>query len=192
MSPGTNVTDSLLGSSDKLLGAGILGMNYNGQGGNQTYYGSNSYGFTSGALSDENLVLGFVSDSNGFSSDPTAFQSMSLTLDATNGANSFNKTYNFSTLSSLDSFLTDNVVTMIGSGSFNDLASTSVDLSYSLIADGKGGLGFDTVLGLSSGTTPPPVSATPEPASWTLFLTGGFITAFWWMRRKKSGVVTNV
>jgi hypothetical protein len=192
MNPGTNVTDTLLGSSDKLLGAGILGMNYNGKGESETYNGSIDYSLNLGAISGENLVLGFVSDNNGFLSDPLAFQSMSLTLDASNGSNSYDKTWNFSNLSTLDSILNDNVVTMIGSGSFNDLASTSVDLSYSLTADGPGRLGFDTVLGLSSGITPPPVSATPEPASWILFLTGGIITAFGWMRRKKSNAVTNV
>jgi hypothetical protein len=96
---------------------------------------------------------------------------MSLEFSWIDGGNSYDQTYNFTSLSAADAFLTDDVLDL---GLVTDPALT-FDLTYTLNAQDVGDYDFDFLVGLGSAQSSPDSSPTdtPEPASGALLLTAG-------------------
>ena len=176
MTPGPDVAATLLRPSSQLLGAGVLGANYNGAGEPESSTGSELFTFDS--FNSGELYAGFVSANDLFDANPPGFMSMTLTLDVADGGTLYDHVWSFDNLTSLDSFLTDKVLDL---GYATDPAMT-IGLSYDLTADGNGGLDF----GFAFATGVPPAS-TPLPGALPLFVSGlGALGLLGWRRRKKA------
>ena len=175
------VRAGLMSTGDSLLGAGVIGGNFIGTTGTaETYNGSAQFNLPSGSFPSTSLMLGMMADTNGFSSNPSGFGSMSFEVSWAAGGATYDRTYSFTTLAAANTFFTDNVLDL----GIVYASALTVNLAYTLTAQSAGSYDFDFLLGTSQSQF---VADVPEPASGLVLLTatGGLAGLRRWLKKRR-------